>query len=458
MSSGQVPREALRGDARLRAAEVLTRTEADGAFAVAALDAAITRAPALSARDRGLATELVYGALRTIPVLDATLARFARDGARSIERLDPWSRGVLRVAVYQVLALDRIPPSAAVDAAVDALKRWRSKGLAGFANAVLRKVALERPDPLPGDRRVTLALEAVPTTVRRRIGVLLGDDAVEPVLRAALERSAVSSIRVNPRRVGREALIERLQRERAGSVLSLGLRSALAVCVEHAGDLTYTGAWKEGLFDLQEEGAQVVALLADARPDMAVLDLCAGRGGKTAAMATTMDGRGTLHAVDQHPAKLETLRANLARLGLSERLALETFAIDLTVGDGDLARVAPPGGYDVVMVDAPCSGLGTLARRPDLMLRLRDEATWADLTRTQTSIVERAARWVRPGGALVYAVCTLTADEGDEPVRALLDRRDGWAASHVRTVLRPDLDGTDGFVIHRIVRANGEGA
>ena len=357
-----------------------------------------------------------------------------------------------------MLALDRIPPSAAVDAAVDALKRWRSKGLAGFANAVLRKVALERPDPLPADRRVTLALEAVPPTVRRRIGALLGDDAVEPVLRAALERSSVSSLRINPSRVGREALIERLQRERAGSVLSLGLRSALAISVEHAGDLTYTGAWKEGLFDLQEEGAQVVARLADARPGMAVLDLCAGRGGKSAAMATAMEGRGTLHAVDQHPSKLETLRTNLARLRLSEQRALETVAVALTVGAGDLARAAPPGGYDVVMVDAPCSGLGTLARRPDLMLRLRDEATWADLTRTQTAIVDRAARWVRPGGALVYAVCTLTADEGDDPVRGLLEGREGWAASHERTVLRPDLDGTDGFVIHRIVRSNHDAA
>lgn len=453
MSTGQVPREALRGDARLRAAEVLTRTEADGAFAVAALDAAITRSPSLAARDRGLATELVYGALRTVPVLDAALARFARDGARSIEKLDPWSRAVLRVAVYQVLALDRVPPSAAVDAAVDALKRWRSKGLAGFANAVLRKVAAERPDPMPSDRRVTLALEAVPATVRRRVGALLGDDAVDAVLRAALERSAVSSLRVNPARIGREALIERLGRERAGAVLSPGLRSELAISVEHAGDLTYTSAWKEGLFDLQEEGAQVVALRAGARPGMAVLDLCAGRGGKSAAMATCMEGTGTLHAVDQHPAKLETLRGNLARLGLDAKLSLKTFAVDLTVGDGEIARAAPPGGYDVVMVDAPCSGLGTLARRPDLMLRLRDEAAWAELARTQAAIVERGARWVRPGGTLVYAVCTLTAEEGDAPVAGLLDAGRAWAASHERTVLRPDLDGTDGFVVHRVVRA-----
>jgi 16S rRNA (cytosine967-C5)-methyltransferase len=451
--SGQVPREALRGDARLRAAEVLTRTEADGAFAAAALDAAIARAPSLGVRDRGLATELVYGALRTLPVLDAELARFAKNGARSIAELDPWSRNVLRVAVYQVLALDRIPPSAAVDAAVDALKRWRSKGLAGFANAVLRRIAGERPEPLPADQRVTLALRAIPVAVRVRIGSLLGQEAVESVLRAALQRSAVSSVRVNPLRIDREALMERLQRERAGAVITPGKRSELALSIEHAGDLSYTSAWKEGLFDIQEEGAQVVALMAGAKPGMSVLDLCAGRGGKSAVLATQMAGRGTLHAVDQHPAKLETLRANLARLGLSDHLSLATFAVDLTVGDGDLAKAAPPDGYDVVMVDAPCSGLGTLAHRPDLMLRLRDASAWRELTAIQTTVLERAVRWVRPGGVLLYAVCTLTAEEGDAPVEAMLAKRPGWAAAHERTVLRPDIDGTDGFVIHRIVRA-----
>jgi 16S rRNA (cytosine967-C5)-methyltransferase len=454
--SGQVPRESLRGDARLRAAEVLTRTEADGAFAAAALDVALTRSPSLGARDRGLATELVYGALRTMNVLDAELARFSKNGARSIEQLDPWSRSVLRIAVYQLLALDRIPPSAAVDAAVDALKRWRSKGLAGFANAVLRRIAAERPDPLPADRKVSLALRAIPVAVRVRIGSLLGQEAVESVLRAALERSAVSSVRVNPLRIDRAGLMERLLRERAGAVVSAGKRSELAVTVEHAGDLSYTAAWKEGLFDIQEEGAQVVALMAGALPGMRVLDLCAGRGGKSAVLATQMGGRGTLHAVDHHPAKLETLRGNLARLGLVEHLELATFAVDLTVGDGDLARAAPVGGYDVVMVDAPCSGLGTLAHRPDLMLRLRDASAWRALTAVQTAVLERAAHWVRPGGVLLYAVCTLTAEEGDAPVEALLAARPDWAGAHERTVLRPDIDGTDGFVIHRIVRAAGD--
>ncbi|MEZ4411209.1 MAG: transcription antitermination factor NusB, partial [Polyangiales bacterium] len=183
--STRAPRTTRTADARQRAAEVLARVEADRAFAAAALDAALDRAPALDPRDRGFATELVYGALRSLGALDAALGRHARDGVRSILKLDPWTRAVLRVAAYQILALDRVPPRAAVSAAVDAIRAQRSAGLAGFANAVLRKVAADRPDPMPPDARVELAMRAVPDEVFSRITPLLGDDGARAHLRAA---------------------------------------------------------------------------------------------------------------------------------------------------------------------------------------------------------------------------------------------------------------------------------
>ncbi len=449
----RIPKEALRGDARHRAAEVVARVEADGAFASAALTETLQRPPVLDARDRALATELAYGTLRTLPLLDDALARLSRDGAASIARLDPWARAVLRVAAYQVLALERIPPSAAVDAAVGALRKGRSAGLAGFANAVLRKLVAQRPASLPATQRVDLAVTSLPPTVRRRVAALLGDDAVDSVFRAAFGAADEVTVRVNPRRTTPEALRERLLRERDGATVRPG-RSPLALRVRDAGDLTFTKAWKEGHFDIQEDGAQCAALEAGVQPGMRVLDLCAGRGGKTAFFASQLAGSGHLDAVDVHPAKLETLRTALARQGLDEGLTVRTFAVDLAVGDGPLASAAPAEGYDVVMVDAPCSGLGTLARHPDLLLRLRSDADWTSLVAQQTAIVARAQRWVRPGGVLVYAVCTLTRDEADAPLAALPE---GWTDTSTCTVLRPDEHGTDGFVVRRFRRANAPG-
>lgn len=173
MATHTAPRRDRAGDARARAADVLVRIERDEAFAAPALDSAVEREPALSVPERALLTELVYGVLRTAPALDARLARHA-PRAGSIAKLDAYTRAVLRVGAYQLLALARVPPHAAVDAAVDALKRNRSPGLAGFANAVLRKLAAERPAELPSDARIELALASLPGRVVRTVAAALG--------------------------------------------------------------------------------------------------------------------------------------------------------------------------------------------------------------------------------------------------------------------------------------------
>lgn len=458
-----------RANPRHRAAEVLQRVESDRAFAAAALDAALHRAPPLSDADRALATELTYGVLRTAPALDAALAVHTRDGAPSLARLDPLCRAVLRVAAYQILGLQRVPARAAVHEAVEHLKHARSPGLAGFANAVLRKLALARPEPLPDDARVTLALQSLPDAARDRIVALLGDEAAAAHLRATLQPDPPVTLRINPRRTTVEALVARLGDELPEARAAAAAQCPGAVKVWGGGDPTRTRAYAEGLYGVQEEGAQLVAHLARVKPGMRVLDVCAGRGGKSAVLAGALEGNGLLHAVDLFPEKLRRLAAELRRLGLDAGITLATFAADLTRGLGALAPAAPPEGYDVVLVDAPCSGLGTLGHRPDLLARLRDEAAWDALVETQRAILAAVAPLVRPGGALVYAVCTLTRAEGDDVVaaRAAADGgRWAWveapavqtpteALGHdgpARVVLRSDLHGTDGFVIHRMRR------
>jgi 16S rRNA (cytosine967-C5)-methyltransferase len=203
--------------------------------------------------------------------------------------------------------------------------------------------------------------------------------------------------------------------------------------------------------------------MAEIRPGAAVLDACAGRGGKSVVAAVSLRGSGALHAVDLHPEKLQRMRDELTRLGLDAGLDVVTAGADLTRGVGAIAARAPTSGYDAVLVDAPCSGLGTLGHRPDLVARLRDRAAWSGLVETQSAILETASTRVAPGGVLVYAVCTLTKPEGDTVVERFLDAHKDFSAVEgsaalparlrpARVVLDAATDGTDGFMAWRLRR------
>lgn len=446
-------------NARECAAAVLARVESDRAFAAAALDAALHRA-SLDPRDRALATELVYGVLRAAPSLDAALGAHARDGAASLARLDALTRATLRVGAYQILALERVPPRAAVDAAVESVKRSRTPRLAGFANAVLRRLAEARPPSLPADARTALALAAFPIGARARMAGVLGEAGAEAHLRAAFADERAVTLRVNTLMVPRDAVVARLRSELAGASVSEGRVSPLAVRVSGGGDPAGWSVVREGVAAVQEEGAQAVVAMAAPAPGMRVLDVCAGRGGKSVAAAVWMEGNGALHAVDLHPEKLARLRESLAAMGFGASLRVEAHAADVTRGFGRL----PAGVYDVVLVDAPCSGLGTVGHRPDALWRLRDEAAWRELVAVQEKILTNAAARVAPGGSLVYAVCTLDAEEGDGVVRRFLEREPAFRAAAggaavperlrgERVVLDAATDATDGFMMWRLARA-----
>jgi 16S rRNA (cytosine967-C5)-methyltransferase len=480
MSSKTAPRRVRNGSARDRAADVLVRVETEGAFAAPALASSLEREPALSAADRGLCTELVYGVLRTASALDARLAAFASKPG-SIAALDAYTRAVLRIAAYQVLVLERVPSRAAVNAAVDAVSKDRSKGLSGFVNALLRKVAAGRDESQCARLRVSLALDSVDPSVRAALSAGLGSaEDAESVLRAMFERTPSTDVRAERTRIGRDELERLLREERPGAGITHGKTSPLSLRVSGAGDLRTSPLYRErGLFAVQEEGAQCVALATGVRPGMRVLDACAGRGGKTALLASMLRGEGLLHAADAYPEKVQRGRDELVRLGLlRESLAYEAVGADVTRGVGALASKAPEGGYDLVLVDAPCSGLGTLARRPDLLARRLSAATSDDdgdgdttsapkarlaIDELQRAILRTSAGLVRPGGELVFAVCTLTHAEGAgmlewflretagafEPHDAAADRVEIERLRPSLVTLRPDRDETDGFVLWR---------
>jgi 16S rRNA (cytosine967-C5)-methyltransferase len=397
-ASSAEPTPAL--SAREVAAVVLERVANENAFASLTLDAEISRAR-LDQRDAGLATEITYGALRVLPDLDAVIAQVL---IRPNSKLDPLVQAVLRTAVYQLLYLDRVPAHAVVDGAVRFLTRKRTKKLAGFVNALLRRIGREHVGKHVRTRAV------LPVWLRDSLIAGVGEARFETM--STNTQVPVLCLRTTTHRIDRDQLAARLRLETPEVEISMSVLSPLGILVRGAGDPRKLPGYDEGLFTVQEEGAQVITLACGVRAGEHVLDACAGHGGKATWFAHAVGAEGSVTAVDLHERKLERLLKEAERLGL-ERDRISTLPVDLSVGTGGMTRL-----FDRIVVDAPCTGTGTLLRRPELALRLRPE----DLPRLATlqrTIVERVASLLRPGGVLVYAICSLTRTEGIDVIDAI---------------------------------------
>jgi 16S rRNA (cytosine967-C5)-methyltransferase len=426
--------------ARELAARVLERVARDGAFASAALDAELERHPACPGRERALATELVYGCLRTGPALRARLEALA---PRGIAGGDPRVGIALELGAYQLLFLDRIPPHAAVDEAVRAVTALRGRRVGGFANAVLRRLAAARGSV--GLAEATL--ESAPRWLHERLTAALGREAARALLVAepGTEHRVPLAVRV----VGGRDLPRWLAECPPGRV------SPRARLVRGMGDPRRLAGWEEGVFTVQEEGAQAIALALGARPGERVLDACAGRGGKSSLLRELVGPDAELWATDLYPGKLAALAEEHARLGL---VPPRTAAVDWTVGAGPV----PEAVFDRVLVDAPCSGTGTLRRRPGGAARGGADDP-GRLGALATPLLRRAATRARPGGRVVFAVCSVLPEEAeavvaavaDELIPAPIDTQElaGIVPAGATSLrLHPAAHGTDGYFVASFVR------
>ncbi len=290
--------------------------------------------------------------------------------------------------------------------------------------------------------------------MREALDRSLSPDGAQAFLRCGAEPPALG-LRVE-HASERERWLARLHEAAPAAAFAAGRISPRAIVARGAGKPQALPGWSEGAWAVQEEGSQLAALSVGARDGETVLDACAGRGNKTAVLARAVGSRGAVDACDAAPSKLERLRDELARLGLGPRA---TLAVDWTAGSGDVTAA-----YDCVLVDAPCTGVGTLRRRPEIALR-RDRADLAAMAQTQIAIASRAAQHVRPGGALVYVVCSVLREEGEDVVAALL-RADPaleaapFDAPEARAVagdaptvrLLPHVHGTDGYFLASLRR------
>lgn len=395
----------------------------DDAFVAAALDAELRRHPQLDARERALATELAYGTMRSEPALRARLFVHAPRGV-SDERV----LAQLLVAAYQILLLERVPAFAAVDAAVTGVKRERGPRVAGFANAVLRKLAKT------GEKlsQAQALRESVPAWLWQELERSVGPEQALLLLTG----DAWTGLRLRPG----APLPEWLEQQRQGRV------SPLARLVRGEGDPRQKPGFTEGAFTVQEEGAQAIGLALGVRAGDKVLDACAGRGQKATLIAERLGG-GQLVACDLYPEKLQALEEDAARLGLR---GIETRAVDWSVGQGGL-----PDDFERVLVDAPCSGTGTLRRRPEILRRLKAEDP-ARLAELAESILRSAASRARPGGTVLFAVCSVLEQECEAVVARVADLLEPspfdapelpseLVAGKTSLRLLPGVHGTDGY-------------
>jgi 16S rRNA (cytosine967-C5)-methyltransferase len=387
----------LAPSARRIAANVLCRVVKDAAFASAALDSELSRVALQDRRERGLATELVYGTLRMRLGLLMLLENMAPRGLKGVDEL---AMAHLLVGAYQIVFLTRVPAFAAVDEAVREIRALRGAKLAGFLNALLRRLVREFK---PGETPQRVRANALPKWLKKGLDASLAPSEVDALLGSEVPAQSLCVVDAGQR----NAIIDAMLKLHPEAQLTCGTLSPYAIRVVMAGPLDALPGCGT-TWNVQEEGSQVIAVALGAKAGERVLDACAGRGNKTALLASILGGTGVLHASDVHPSKLEVVTARGLKIDA-------TFAVDLTRGSGALE-----GLYDAILVDAPCSGTGTLARRPDILFHRKPEHV-AELQAIQIAILRTASRLLAPGGRIVYAVCSLLRSEAEQVLEALQD-------------------------------------
>jgi 16S rRNA (cytosine967-C5)-methyltransferase len=419
--------------ARRIAFDVLRRVACEGAYASELLYTRL--GPGISRADAGLCTEITLGVLRWQGLLDFLLAHYLqqqdkRKPQRSVERLDIEVLLALRLGLYQLRFLKRVPAHAAVGESVELAKRARKRSAAGLVNAVLRRMAADAkisgaeletllPESISASERAAI-LHSHPEWLVRRWMAEFGPDRTIALLEANNRPPVLSCVVLDPDRVTAVA-------EALGPTATPGrwLRSALTIGGGNPAGPTALGAFQSGKISLQDEASQMVAHLAGARPGDFALDVCAAPGGKATLLARAVAPNGSVIAADLHEHRLRSMREQLARTGTRN---VSLVALDATQ---PLPFTLPFGGaksFDRILVDAPCSGTGTLARNPEIRWRLKP-ADLAAAHDRQTKMLARALALLAQGGRLVYATCSLEPEENEDVVREALSIAEAKPAS-----------------------------
>lgn len=432
--------------AREVALQCLLAGEKRGAWSDGYLRNSIREA-GLTERDAALCTRLAFGVLQNRLLLDWYIAQYS---SVSPEKMEPAVGDCLRLGIYQMLFLDRVPVHAAVNESVALAKRYaRNPRAARLVNAVLRVFDRARETGLPQPEELWIRYSH-PEWLVKEFSSLLQEGEVEELLQADNGEPA-TCVQVNTCQTTPQTLRESLLSEGVEAKEHPWLPDCLLL--DGTGDLTRLSSFRSGWFYVQDAAARLAVLAADPKPGMKVLDACAAPGGKSFAAAIAMGGEGEIISCDIHPHKQKLIEAGAERLGMG--------CIKAAVMDGKKFEPAFENGFDLVIADVPCSGLGIIRKKPDI--RYKDPEPLKGLPQVQRDILSNVSRYVKQGGTLLYATCTLLPRENEDVVAWFLEQNEVFSLEPLRlpgpvgesqgmVTLWPHIHGTDGFFFAKLRR------
>ena len=430
--------------AREAAVFALERTRRDGAWTSALSDAMKTKYD-LDSRSLSLAVSISLGVLQNTALLDYYIDL----NSKSASKIEPKVRDIMRSGAYQLIFMDKIPASAAVNESVSLCKKLGYSRASGFCNAVLRKIA-SCSDKLPeppgkGTAQYLSVKYSHPRQLAQYIIDRRGYDAAEAFL-AADNTIPDTCLQVNTLKITPDELMARLLAES----IPCSMHPWLPNCIVTAGSVSSMPGFDEGLFYVQDPAAKCAVLAAALEPGMYVLDSCAAPGGKSFAAAIAMRNEGSIDSCDLHDKKIRLISEGAQRLGLS---CINAFPHD--------ARAAFDRQYDAIIADVPCSGYGVIRKKPEIRYKPLEDSS--SMPAIQAAILENLSQYVKPGGVIIYSTCTVLERENEDVVKAFLSEHaefsaesftlpNGETAADGYMTFWPDIHGTDGFFVSKLRR------
>jgi 16S rRNA (cytosine967-C5)-methyltransferase len=413
----------------------------------------------INPKDENLVREIVYGVIENLTYIDYIISKLS---TKKIEKIHPKILDILRIGVYQIAFTDKIPDRAAVNESVNLAKKYVHGGAAGFVNGILRNFSRRKAEMMKiesGDKLEFLSIKySHPKWMVKRWIKAYGEDFTERLLNANNSKPKLN-LRVNTLKTDKDTLKQALTNY--GYEVHDTKYAKDGIVVENPVRITDIDEFIQGHFTIQDESSMLVAQIANPKEDSVILDLCSAPGGKATHLAQIMNNKGRIICWDIYEHKLELVRENASRLGIN---IIETKLQDAQVLDESMIGIA-----DICIVDAPCSGLGIIRRRPEIKWNRKEEDI-EDLVKIQKNILNNASKYVKPGGLIIYSTCTIEENENMNTIEEFLNKNKDFTLSPFDQLISfdenmssskegyiqmfPNIHGTDGFFISRIKKKN----